>query len=258
MSDGRTAFQSIASTASSESSKAATSFTSNIDTMNTNVAGKFLGMRLNTAITMALMASDATTQGGNISSNMGSGITANAAKITGSLTAIRVSIALAGATAASSAYTSGANISASFANGMYAYMYKIEAAATQMAASADAAVRARARIASPSKMSEYWADMIGVGFVDKLESYQKPAANAAQALISTPSIDMSTFDMVSGGGYRSPSSIGASAHGNITVNNNYITIPPDAWEKLNSTVAASARYVEDWQQSDAIAQYLGG
>jgi TP901 family phage tail tape measure protein len=194
-------FTALANSAQSESSRTQLSFTNNIGTMATAVAGKMMGIKTNMAIQMALMASSATTQGNAISNNMGSGIAANIGRITGAMASINVAIALAGSAGAAAAYNAGVNISSSFASGMLAYLGLIRSAASAMVAAANAAVVAKAMIASPSRLARYWADMIGIGFVDTLESYQRPAAIAANNLIHEPMIDMDMFGKMAADNY---------------------------------------------------------
>jgi TP901 family phage tail tape measure protein len=194
-------FIAVANTAQSESDRTRSSFTNNIGTMASAVAGKMMGIKTNMAIQMALMASSATTQGNAISNNMGSGIAANIGRITGAMASINVAIALAGSAGAAAAYNAGVNISSSFASGMLAYLGTIRAAASAMVAAANAAVVAKAMIHSPSRLAQYWADMIGIGFVDTLNDYQRPAALAAENLIHEPTIDMDMFGKMASNNY---------------------------------------------------------
>lgn len=86
----------------------------------------------------------------------------------------------------SRAYAAGAFISQGFAQGMLSQMWTIQNAAAQMAAAADRAVRAKARIHSPSKVSgklgSYWVQ----GFANKLVDGAKDVWKAAQNLVNIP------------------------------------------------------------------------
>lgn len=99
----------------------------------------------------------------------------------------------------SSMYQSGAFISQGFANGMRSQLSAIRTAAAQMAEAADEAVRAKAKIQSPSRVSmalgEYW----GEGFVNGISSMVKDAWNAAQDLVSLPNVATPNLALAYGG-----------------------------------------------------------
>ena len=68
------------------------------------------------------------------------------------------------ASGASGAYSSGYNIGLGFANGMSATLGYIRSVAAQMAAAADAAIRAKAKIHSPSRVFAGLGAYVGEGF----------------------------------------------------------------------------------------------
>lgn len=86
------------------------------------------------------------------------------------------------------AYSAGAYISQGFAAGMRSQLAAIQSAAAQMAAAADAAVRAKAKIHSPSKVSASLGEFWGEGFISGIDSMIKDAWNAAQNLVSIPQV----------------------------------------------------------------------
>ena len=65
----------------------------------------------------------------------------------------------------------------------------IRSAASRMAAAADAAVRAKAKIHSPSKVSERLGSYWGEGFVNGIADMAKTAWKEAQNLVSIPQVD---------------------------------------------------------------------
>ena len=87
-----------------------------------------------------------------------------------------------------SAYSAGAYISAGFAAGMLSQLATIRAAAAQMAAAADKAVRAKAKIHSPSRMTMKDGAYFGQGWVEGILSEVKAAKNAMADLIYIPQI----------------------------------------------------------------------
>ena len=88
----------------------------------------------------------------------------------------------------SGAYSAGAYISKGLANGMKSCLGTIRNAAAQMAAAADKAVRAKAKIKSPSrvasKLGAYW----GEGFASGLSDMAHNVKVAAQDLVSIPAV----------------------------------------------------------------------
>ena len=97
------------------------------------------------------------------------------------------------------AYSAGAYISKGFASGMRSQLGVIRSAAAQMAAAADKAVRAKAKIHSPSRVSmklgEYWGKGFGGGVLDMVGFVKK----ASQKLIDIPTINTPTLSFAYAG-----------------------------------------------------------
>ena len=89
---------------------------------------------------------------------------------------------------ASGAYAAGAFISQGFANGMLSKLDVIRSAAEQMAAAADEAVRAKAKISSPSKVADKLGSWWGKGYGIGLLSMYDFVSDAAEKLVSIPSV----------------------------------------------------------------------
>lgn len=103
-----------------------------------------------------------------------------------SMVSAQVSMALSAGQ--SNAYSAGAHISQGFANGMLSMLSVIRSAASKMAAAADKAVKAKAKIHSPSKVSTALGEYYGEGWVNGVLSKVKEAGVAAERLISIPSV----------------------------------------------------------------------
>ena len=88
----------------------------------------------------------------------------------------------------SGAYSAGAYISQGFANGMRSQLGAIELAAQQMAVAAEKAIRAKAKIHSPSRVSDKLGQYYGKGYVGGILGMVKDAWNAAKELVSVPNI----------------------------------------------------------------------
>lgn len=92
------------------------------------------------------------------------------------------------ASGASGAYSSGYNIGLGFANGMSSTLGYIRSVAAQMAAAADAAVRAKAKIHSPSRVFAGLGVYVGEGFALEIESMSRKVAEATQNIVEIPTL----------------------------------------------------------------------
>ena len=116
-----------------------------------------------------------------------------------------------------SAYEAGKYISQGFAQGMKSQLAVIRNAAEQMAAAADKAVRAKAKIHSPSKVSEGLGSYWGEGFVNGIADMTRDAWRAAENLVSAPSINTPKLAMAYAGEMSSDYSYHGNAEYTITV-----------------------------------------
>jgi hypothetical protein len=86
------------------------------------------------------------------------------------------------------AFSAGSFISQGFAQGMLSMLGVIRSAASKMAAAADKAIRAKAKIHSPSKVSTEDGEDYGQGWVNGILSKAKEAWSAAERLVSMPMV----------------------------------------------------------------------
>lgn len=86
----------------------------------------------------------------------------------------------------SRAYSAGQNIGRGFANGMSSMLGTIRSIAAQMAAAANAAIAAKAKIGSPSKVTDQFGRWYGQGFVNGIKSMTGKAWDAAEKMINIP------------------------------------------------------------------------
>lgn len=100
----------------------------------------------------------------------------------------------------SRAYSAGAYISQGFAQGMRSQLGAVRSAAAQMAAAADKAVRAKAKIHSPSRVADKLGGYWGSGYVGGLLGKVKDAWNAAKKLVSIPSVATPELSLAYAGG----------------------------------------------------------
>lgn len=90
--------------------------------------------------------------------------------------------------AQSAAYTSGAYIGIGLANGMRSQLGTVRAVAAQLAAAADEAIQAKARIGSPSKVMAKNGMWIGQGLVNGIEGMYGKVRKAAYGLFDIPQL----------------------------------------------------------------------
>ena len=86
------------------------------------------------------------------------------------------------------AFSAGAFISQGFAQGMLSQLGVIQSAAARMAAAADKAIRAKAKIHSPSKVATADGRYYGKGLANGLLDMVKEVWDAAEQLVSIPAV----------------------------------------------------------------------
>lgn len=116
-----------------------------------------------------------------------------------------------------SAYSAGAFISIGFAQGMQSQLGAIRSAAAQMAAAADQALRAKAKINSPSKVFGDNGDYCVDGFVNSLKDGAKRTWKAAQELFNIPQVATPNLAMAYGGELSSEYEYSSNARYTISV-----------------------------------------
>lgn len=143
--------------------------------------------------------------------------------------------------AQSGAYSAGYNIGTGLANGMASSLGKVRSIATQLAAEAEKAIRAKAQIHSPSRVSgklgNYWAE----GWINKILAKARESREAIKKLIYIPSLpDLPVPAMAGAGG------------GSWSLNDDYyysrsryiyVEVPVDLDGR--EIARASAEYMED-------------
>lgn len=86
----------------------------------------------------------------------------------------------------SGAYSCGYNIGAGLANGMAASLGRVQSIAAQLAAAAEKAIRAKAQIHSPSKVSDKLGQYWGEGYIEGMKKMFGDAKKASMDLIHIP------------------------------------------------------------------------
>lgn len=97
------------------------------------------------------------------------------------------------------AYSAGAYIGQGLVNGLRSMLGAVRSIANQIAAEADRAIKARAKIGSPSKITTKYGRWFGEGFVIGMEDMARKTANAAKELVSFPALNRMSPATVFGG-----------------------------------------------------------
>jgi tape measure domain-containing protein len=196
----KSSMKSIASSAKT-AEKSLKSMNKSVDAVQSGLDG--LGSKAKSAMKKLTNAFDDTTSkakkagkevGNGFTQGMQTGL-AKAPTVARTTTAMVTSTLMSGR---ASAYSAGAYISQGFASGMLSCLGTIQAAAAKMAA-ADKAVRAKAKIHSPSKVAEGLGSYWGEGFVNGISDMVKDAWKAAESLVSIPNVATPNLALAYGG-----------------------------------------------------------
>ena len=204
-------------------------------------SGKALGDAVNSGAKSGLDKLPSTVK--TAMNKFNSGLNSGKNKAVSTARSMGSSIVSAMRSAQSGAYSSGVYIGQGLASGMRSTLGTVRSVAAQLASAADAAIRAKAKIHSPSKVSEddgaYW----GEGWVNGILSKVRDAKRAAIELISIPNIPTPSFDLAY-----------STSGGTMDLNDDYdygraryirIEVPVDLDGR--EIAKASAEYMEDEQ-----------
>ena len=139
---------------------------------------------------------------------------AKAASVAMQITTLAANAMMAGRSAA---YSAGAYISKGFAQGMRSQLGIVQATATALAAAAEKAVRAKAKIKSPSVVFNSLGEYVGTGFANGIGSMEKDVWKASESLVQIPSVATPNLAMAYGGELSSDFDYHRSADFTITV-----------------------------------------
>ena len=154
-------------------------------------AGKNIGNNVNTGVKSGLDKLPATAN--SAMSKFNSGIRSGGNQAVSTARSMSSSISSALRSAGNSSYASGRYIGQGLANGMRSTLGTVRSVAAQLAAAADAAIRAKARIHSPSRVSEKSGAYWGEGWVNGILSKVKDTRNAMAELLVIPKMENPTL-----------------------------------------------------------------
>lgn len=144
------------------------------------------------------------------------------------------------------AYSAGAYISEGFAAGMESCLARIEAAAERMVAAAEKAIRAKAMIASPSKLTKKLGGFYGEGFAIGISDMERDVAGAAKRLVSIPEVMTPNLSSAFGGEMAAEYDYYRNAEYTIVV-----TLPIDGKEFARTTATYTQAELDKRQARDS-------
>lgn len=133
-------------------------------------------------------ASSATSSGQAIGNNFNDGVSNGMRRSVSTARSMSVLVISAMRSSGQGAYTCGVYIGAGLANGMASQLGHVRSMATQLAAAAEAAIRAKAQIHSPSRVSDKLGSYFGIGWVNAILGKVKLARKAAAQLVQIPEL----------------------------------------------------------------------
>lgn len=132
--------------------------------------------------------SSATSSGQAIGNNFNNGVRNGMNRAVFTARSMSASTVVAMQSAGSGSYNCGVYIGAGLANGMASQLGHVRSVATQLAAAAEAAIRAKAQIHSPSRISDKLGSYFGIGWVNAILGKVKLARKAAAQLVQIPEL----------------------------------------------------------------------
>lgn len=191
------------------------------------------GTQLKTSATQKADASkEMQSKGKTGGQNYAQGVSSMASQAGSAGTKIKTTAVNATAGGYQSAYSNGTMVTAGFAAGMESLLGRVQSAASQMVDAASKATKAKALIASPSKLFKRFGSFVGSGFAIGIESQQKAVAAAAASLVNIPAVDIPSLAVSSG------DSMGLDGSAATTI---VVPVELDGW----AIAKASAKYMRD-------------
>ena len=130
----------------------------------------------------------AKSSGQAVGNNFNNGVLNGMNRAVSTARSMSASTVVAMRSAGSGSYSCGVYIGAGLANGMASQVGRVRSVAAQLAAAAEAAIRAKAQIHSPSRVSDKLGSYFGIGWVNAILGKVKLARKAAAQLVQIPEL----------------------------------------------------------------------
>lgn len=182
--------KSIAGNAKSAQSSL-TSMRSSVNVVNTGLDA--LGSKAKSAINALISQftnaeGKARSSGNAVGNNFNNGVRNGMNRAVSTARSMSASTVSAMRSAGSGSYSCGVYIGAGLANGMASQVGRVRSVAAQLAAAAEAAIRAKAQIHSPSKVADKLGGYFGEGWVNGISDRVTDAKKAAWKLVDIPDL----------------------------------------------------------------------
>ena len=182
--------KSIAGNAKSAQSSL-TSMRASVNVVNSGLDA--LGSRAKSAVnTLVRQFSNAEgkarSSGNAVGNNFNNGVRNGMNRAVSTARSMSASTVVAMRSAGSGSYSCGVYIGAGLANGMASQVGRVRSVAAQLAAAAEAAIRAKAQIHSPSKVADKLGGYFGEGWVNGISDRVTDAKKAAWKLVDIPDL----------------------------------------------------------------------
>lgn len=183
--------KSIAGNAKSAQSSL-TSMRASVNVVNSglNALGSGVKSAVNTLVREFSNAEGKARSSGNaVGNNFNNGVRNGMNRAVSTARSMSASTVVAMRSAGSGSYSCGVYIGAGLANGMASQVGRVRSVAAQLAAAAEAAIRAKAQIHSPSRVSDKLGSYFGIGWVNAILGKVKLARKAAAQLVQIPELE---------------------------------------------------------------------
>ncbi len=130
----------------------------------------------------------ARSSGNAVGNNFNNGVRSGMSRAVSTARSMSASTVSAMRSAGSGSYSCGVYIGAGLANGMASQVGRVRSVAAQLAAAAEEAIRAKAQIHSPSRVSDKLGSYFGIGWVNAILGKVKLARKAAAQLVQIPEL----------------------------------------------------------------------
>lgn len=145
-------------------------------------------------------ADKATSAGNRLGTGFNNGLNSGCNQAISTASRTSSSIVSALNSASGGAYSCGVYIGSGLANGMASQLGRVRSVAAQLAAAAEAAIRAKAQIHSPSRVTDKLGGYYVAGWVNSIRDGARKAYKVAQELVAIPNVH--TPELAFAGGYN--------------------------------------------------------
>lgn len=198
-------------------------------------------------------ASNAKTSGQQLGNSFSTGVMTGVALATASAQSGVAKVIAVLNTGSASAYSCGVYIGAGLANGMRSQVGAANAAAAQLAAAAEKAIRAKAKIHSPSKVTEKLGAYIGEGFAEGISASARDVRTATMDMIQIPAL-ASVLDVAA----QLSGSMDLNDAYNYTSDSEYTINVPVVIDGREAARATAVYTEEELAKREKLSKYMKG